>query len=71
MGGNLMSTGNHTFDHIRPGRSWIIDLAFTDVVASNKERGFRIVGSIEIQKLVGVNVRAIVISDDNRTRYNA
>jgi hypothetical protein len=71
MGGNLMSIGNHTFDHIRPGRGWIIDLAFADVVASNKERGFRIVGSIEIQKLVGVNVRAIVISDGNRTRYNA
>jgi hypothetical protein len=71
MGSNLMSIGNHTFDHSRPGRAWIIDLAFADVVASNKERGFRIVGSIEIQKFISVNERPIIISDGNRARYSA
>jgi hypothetical protein len=68
---DLVSLRGHTLDHSRPRRARIIYGAFADVISSNKERCFRISGSEQVQKFVGVYVGAIVVCYSNCVRYRA
>ena len=66
---NLVSLCGHTFDHSRPRRVCIIYSALAYVVSSNKERRFRIVGSEQVQKFVGVYVGAVIVCYSNSVRH--
>lgn len=60
--GDLVAIGMDATDDGGPFGRGVVDSSLTDVVARDEERGFGIVGTKQIEKLVGVQVGTIVES---------
>jgi hypothetical protein len=69
MAGHLVAFSNHTLNDSRPGSGCIINGSFTEIVASDEESSLHIVAGKLIKYAVGKYIRAVVISDGNRTRF--
>jgi hypothetical protein len=67
VAGNLMPFGNHPFDDVRPLGSRV-DSTLTDVDACDEEGSLEAVLGELIKDAVGVDVRAVVVSDGDSPR---
>lgn len=61
-----MSFGDHPLDHSRPRRR-LIDRSLPIVVPGDEEGGLEVVGSKQVQQVVGVDVRTIIVRQPNHT----
>ena len=61
-----MSFGDHPLDHSRPRRR-LVDRSLPIVVPGDEEGGLEVVGSKQVQQVVGVDVRTIIVRQPNHT----
>lgn len=71
MGCNLMSLVVCSLDGRSPRKSGIVDLSLTVIVASNEESCLSIVLLQYVQDMLGVDVRAVIVSNGNGTSHCA